>query len=161
MADFDVNKRLKKIIEEHYKMSPFAFSQKYGDNRGVKTSAIIRERNGVSNNMLESIIGAYPEINRNWLLTGEGEMIKKPEPPTEAPAQNVSDNVSIPREAWEVIRDQAASLKAKDEQMNEMIAGFKEKDRQINDVIAMLKDQIKKGEDVGDQRHAAPGAVLG
>ena len=76
MADFNVNRRLKKVIEEHYKMSPFAFSQKYGDNGGVKTSAIIRERNGVSSKMLDLITAAYPEINRAWLLTGEGEMLK-------------------------------------------------------------------------------------
>ena len=76
MADFAVNRRLRKIIEEYYKISPFAFSQKYGDKGGVKTSAIIRERNGVSNKMLELIIESYPDINKNWLLTGEGEMIK-------------------------------------------------------------------------------------
>ncbi len=87
MADFNVNKRLKKIIEEHYKMSPFAFSQKYGDNGGVKTSAIIRERNGVSSKMLDLITAAYPEINRAWLLTGEGEMLKS-DRVTSAPASN-------------------------------------------------------------------------
>lgn len=80
MADFNVNRRLKKVIEEHYKMSPFAFSQKYGDNGGVKTSAIIRERNGVSSKMLDLITAAYPEINRAWLLTGEGEMLKSEQP---------------------------------------------------------------------------------
>lgn len=76
MADFEANRRLKKIIEEDFKMTPFAFSQKYGDNGGVKTSAIMRERNGISSKMLDKIIDAYPEINRSWILTGEGVRIR-------------------------------------------------------------------------------------
>lgn len=76
MADFEINKRLSFLIKEIYKTSPYAFSQKYGDNGGVKTSQIIRERNGLSTQMLGKIIEAYPEINQSWLLTGEGEMLK-------------------------------------------------------------------------------------
>lgn len=37
-----------------------------------------------------------------------------------------TDNVSIPREAWEVIRSQAASLEMKDKQMSEMLMMLKE-----------------------------------
>lgn len=76
MADFEVNRRLKKVITEVYKMTPHKFSVRYDDSGGVKTSQVIRERNGLSNNLLEEILRAYPEINRSWLLTGEGEMIK-------------------------------------------------------------------------------------
>lgn len=75
MADFEINRRLKKLIKDVYKTTPFAFSQKYSDNRGVKTSQVIRERNGLSNKLLEQILQAYPEINRVWLLTGEGNML--------------------------------------------------------------------------------------
>lgn len=76
MADFEVNKRLKKIIEEVYKTTPHKFSMLYNDTGGVKTSQVLRERNGLSSNLLEQILKAYPEINRTWLLTGEGQMIK-------------------------------------------------------------------------------------
>lgn len=77
MADFEVNRRLKKIIVDVYKVSPVEFSKKYNDPKAVKTYNIISERNGVSKNMLDEILGAYPEINRTWLLTGEGEMLKE------------------------------------------------------------------------------------
>lgn len=80
MADFEVNRRLKKLITEYYKVTPFAFSQKYNDNGGVKTSQIMRERNGLSMQLLEQIVKAYPEINRDWLLTGRGEMTKETTP---------------------------------------------------------------------------------
>lgn len=136
----------------------------FAEKIGIKPSQISEMINGkrpISERTIHNVVDSFPDLNFEWLYRGDGDMIKKPEPPTEDPAQNVSDNVIIPREAWEVIRNQAASLKAKDDQMSEMIAGYKEKDRQINDVIAMLKEQMKKGEGVGDYGHAAPGAALG
>jgi len=75
MADFEVNRRLKKLITEVYKTTPHKFSSRYSDTGGVKTSQVLRERNGLSNKLLENILLAYPEINRTWLLTGEGEML--------------------------------------------------------------------------------------
>jgi len=77
MADFEVNRRLKYLITEVFKMTPHKFSLKFNDTGGVKTSQVLRERNGLSNKLLENIIQAYPEINKTWLLTGEGEMLLK------------------------------------------------------------------------------------
>lgn len=76
MADFEINKRLRKLIDEEYKISASAFSAKYNDKGGVKTSQVLRLRNGLSSNLLEQIAAAYPEINKTWLLTGDGEMLK-------------------------------------------------------------------------------------
>lgn len=76
MADLEVNRRLKKLIREIFKESTLSFSSKYNDNNGVKTSQVLRERNGLSSKLLESILEAYPQINRTWLLTGEGEPLK-------------------------------------------------------------------------------------
>lgn len=73
MADLEVNRRLKLLIEDFYKSNPFKFSQKYDDTRGIKTYNIVREVNGLSHKMLDAICNAYPEISRSWLLTGEGE----------------------------------------------------------------------------------------
>lgn len=124
MADFEVNRRLKKIIEEVYNISPYAFSQKYNDKGGVKTSQVLRERNGLSSKLLEQILEAYPDINRTWLLTGEGEMLKNTSSQKEeevTAAENAATMITIPQRVWAVIENQAASLKAKDEQMNRLI----------------------------------------
>ena len=64
MADFNQNKRLKKIITEVYKVSPVEFSKKYRDPKAVKTYNILSERNGISTKMLDEILTAYPEINK-------------------------------------------------------------------------------------------------
>lgn len=93
MADFEVNRRIKKIISDVYKISPVEFSKKYNDPKAVKTYNIISERNGVSKNMLDEILGAYPEINRTWLLTGEGEMLKES---GDKPESNADMSTAIP-----------------------------------------------------------------
>jgi len=76
MADLKVNRRLKYLISEVFNITPHKFSMKYSDKGGVKTSQVIRERNGLSNKLLEEILEAYPEINKTWLLTGEGNPLK-------------------------------------------------------------------------------------
>lgn len=81
MADYEINRRLRKIIEEVYKVSPVEFAKKYQDKKAVKTYNILSERNGVSQKMLVTILEAYPEINKVWLLTGIGEKIINPDTP--------------------------------------------------------------------------------
>jgi len=93
MADFDVNRRLKFLITDVFKVTPHKFSSKYYDNGGVKTSQVLRERNGLSNKLLEDILSAYPDINKTWLLTGEGEPLRNQNNKTnliEDPASNFS-----------------------------------------------------------------------
>lgn len=72
----------------------------------------------------------FPEINNNWLLTGDGDMIEKS---TSTPINN-SNTISMPADVWEVIKNQAESLKTKDAQTTE--------------VIGMLKEQLKKSHTV-------------
>lgn len=136
MADFEVNRRLKKIIEEVYNISPYAFSQKYNDKGGVKTSQVLRERNGLSSKLLEQILEAYPDINRTWLLTGEGEMLKNTSSQKEeevTAAENAATMITIPQSVWAVIENQAASLKARDESL-------KIKDEQMNRLITQIEE---------------------
>lgn len=110
MADLDVNRRLKYLIEEIYKISALSFSSKYNDKGGVKTSQILRERNGVSSKMIELILSAYPEINRTWLLTGEGEMFKKKEQKKQI--DNNSENITIPREVFDLMVSQQKTIES-------------------------------------------------
>lgn len=136
MADFEVNRRLKKIIREVYNISPYAFSQKYNDKGGVKTSQVLRERNGLSSKLLEQILEAYPEINRIWLLTGEGEMLKNTSSQKEeevTAAENAAAMITIPQSVWAVIENQAASLKARDESL-------KIKDEQMDRLITQIEE---------------------
>lgn len=61
----------------NYQLNPKSFSEKIGLDR---PQAIYDIQNGKTKNisakMADKIISAFPEIDRSWLLTGEGNMLK-------------------------------------------------------------------------------------
>lgn len=137
MADYNQNKRLRKLIEEVFNMSPVEFAKKYNDPKAVKTYNILSERNGISNNMLEEITNAYPSINKIWLLTGEGDPIKDSLP-------------SIPKDDFIRIESEVFSNKILEMFSNGEIYSksfVEEKDRQITDlnrIIGSLQEKIRE-----------------
>lgn len=62
----------------HYQLNPKSFSEKIGLDR---PQAIYDIQSGKTKNisakMADKIISAFPEIDRSWLLTGEGNMLKE------------------------------------------------------------------------------------
>jgi len=42
----------------------------------AKLTHLKTNRNSVSNKMINSLISFFPDVNKTWLLTGEGEMLK-------------------------------------------------------------------------------------
>lgn len=74
----DVRQRIKHILGLK-QTNITAISKKIG----LKQNTLSRQINGdttVSANTLLSIIGLYPDINLDWLITGEGEMLKSTTP---------------------------------------------------------------------------------
>ena len=51
------------------------FAHHIGLSRGENLYQIKRGNNGISLNLAERIVTHFPQINRLWLLTGEGEML--------------------------------------------------------------------------------------
>lgn len=94
-------------------------------------------------------IGNKFGVDVEWIMNGLGEMLKSA---AQAAPLAATDTITMPREAWEVIRDQAASLKAKD-------VSLERKDKQIDEMLAMLRQKIEKGEDAGYHGHAATRAA--
>lgn len=113
---------------------------KFAENVGLSKGFANNVGDSIRADNLTKISAIYPELNTVWLLTGAGQMLNTPSQEGISPTKQAGE-ISIPQEAWAIIRDQAASLKAKDEQMNK--------------VIAMLEEQLnKKGEGVGNARAA-------
>ena len=163
-----VKERLKFFLRSK-KISEKAF----GELIGVSSGYVSAMRTSIQPDKLTRIAKCFPELNTDWLMTGEGEMLK-----TDTPKSGVSTEeggvISIPRDAWEVIRNQSASLKAKDEQLGMLAASLKAKDDQINTLISQSKSEreetvqalkntisilekelAKKGEDAGYPSHVA------
>ena len=72
-----MHERLKKWMESEG-LKPSVFADIIGVNRAT-ISHILSDRNKPSIDFLEKLLNAYPNINANWLITGDGYMLTKNE----------------------------------------------------------------------------------
>lgn len=86
----NIQERLKALIE-HYELSVNAFARRIGYNQS-NLSKILAGKRDFNNNLENAICREFPEINRGWLLKGDGEMLKH----LEAVIYNAREIVTIP-----------------------------------------------------------------
>ena len=98
------------------------FEEKVGLSRGL----ISKVKGNISLNSLKKITDRYPELNENWLRTGEGEMIKSNHQRNEV--QNNSgiagiqgDENQITNGSNELHKTYLEMLRKKDEQIDRLI----------------------------------------
>ena len=75
---------------------------------------------------IDKISKTFPEINKDWLMTGKGYMLNEG-------ASNNNGVVEISAEAWNVIKKQADSLASKDRQVEELISILKKANVRADD----------------------------
>lgn len=99
--------RLKELIEKDYHTTPAKFARKWGDERAQILYNVFSGTNNITNNLLDKICTAYPEINRAWILTGQGE--KFIDPTTAPDAEQRTRDVEIER-LQEIIASQQRTI---------------------------------------------------
>lgn len=72
-----VSERVGQYIERK-SISYYAFENSLGASRGSISKAV-KEGKSIGSNVLETIMNVYSDINPNWLLTGQGEMLTNAE----------------------------------------------------------------------------------
>lgn len=70
-----VSDRIEAIMR-HFGKNKNSFSSDIGLTNNVTIGRIVNENRNPSFEVLQKIAIAYPEVNFNWLLTGEGSMLK-------------------------------------------------------------------------------------
>lgn len=70
-----INQRIRQIIS-YYKISDKDFAESIGVPQTTLSNIFIRN-NYPKSDVLVSILGTYNEISSEWLMRGEGEMIKR------------------------------------------------------------------------------------
>lgn len=76
---FTVMKEVIIKLLEHSKLNVKQFSEKLGMKRAQAIYDIMSGKTKrISEKLASQIISEFPEINKTWLLTGEGEMFVKP-----------------------------------------------------------------------------------
>lgn len=108
--------RLDKYLK-HKGISDYSFSKNTGNSDGFlrgsrKTSSSLTDKTR------EKIFAAYPDLNKIWLLTGEGDMFNGEAPPTKDPV--------------------ALSRKEKEELLQQEVNELKEQLKRANKVIEHL-----------------------
>ena len=92
---------------------------------GLSNGAVDKMGANTRHSTVDKISKIFPEINRDWLMTGKGNMLN----------EGASNNgvVEISAEAWNVIKKQADSLASKDRQVEELISILKKANVRADD----------------------------
>ena len=92
---------------------------------GLSNGAVDKMGANTRHSTVDKISKTFPEINRDWLMTGKGNMLN----------EGASNNgvVEISAEAWNVIKKQADSLASKDRQVDELISILKKANVRADD----------------------------
>ena len=123
--------------------------RKFEANCGLSNGFADKVGDSIRTNNLNKISNIYPELNTNWLKTGEGEMLKpqhnkvqdsKIQNSTVQQGNNITNNdLTAIKELMSPI---FSLMEKKDEQILEVlkiIDVLKSKDEQINKLIAMVE----------------------
>lgn len=115
-----IKDRINRIIQQN-RITKAEFEKKCGMSNGY-VNAI---RNSVGALKLEQILKAFPDLNREWLLYGEGEMLKS------QPHVINSNNTNSSINESSTISKLIEMIEAKDKQLAE-------KDKQIESLLKLL-----------------------
>lgn len=72
----EINDRILKIID-YERLNNNSFSKKIGVNPQTMHTIVKEKKTKPSFDVLNKILISFPEIDANWLLTGDGEMFKQ------------------------------------------------------------------------------------
>lgn len=137
-------KRIKKVINwlifREVAENERALSEILGYTKS-SFSQIVNGKVPLSEKFVKKLCQLDENINEVWVSKGEGEMFK-------ANNLNSENSLSIPRDVWTVLQQQAASLAAKD--------------KQVDDLMNLLKEQIESSKKINAPREdAATSAAVG
>lgn len=103
----------------------------FEDTCGMSNGYINAMRKGLGHEKLNNVLSAYPKLNRDWLLYGEGEMLKGGVIQNNEQGDNISgQSVTVSKADTDALLD---ALKRKDEQLSKS-------QEQIDELIGIIKN---------------------
>lgn len=113
-----INKKIKKIREHFCNDSNIEFSKIMGESRQAVNNWI-RDGYSVGNGVLYKILEKFPQVNKEWLFDGEGEMLKSDNTQVSEPQTMYGNNevVSLLKEQISDLKDTVA---LKDREINNL-----------------------------------------
>jgi hypothetical protein len=80
---------------------------KFEENVGLSRGFVHRLNDNITLKTLKKIMESYPELNEEWLKTGEGEMLKPKIQPDVLQNSNNINSITVSKKAWDLIEKQA------------------------------------------------------
>ena len=130
IINYEIRERVLQVCR-YLSVSPNKLSQ----DSGMSREYIRLMKDYANADFLRYIFRTYPQINLVWLITGEGEMIKR-----QSNIINSDDYITIPKEVWDIIKKQSDDLRAQ-------IEILEKRDEQINELISMIKKDHARATD--------------
>ncbi len=98
----DINQSIADLLKA-LDITPYQMAKKLGYNNGDKIYNIINRKNKPGFDTLHDILKHYPEVSADWLLRGEGSMLKEASSKDTAITPQVPEVVTLyrPMEDWE------------------------------------------------------------
>lgn len=129
-----VKKRLKDFIKSQ-KMTISGFEKDINVSNGYVNSI----SKGIGGEVLLSILEKSPNLNINWLLTGEGFMLKEPVPPAVSSSQSQEND----NEVVALLKENNATLKDQLRDKERILTFQEERIKNLEQEILNLKKQTK------------------
>jgi transcriptional regulator with XRE-family HTH domain len=138
--------RLKEFID-YKKLKVSTFEKKVGMSN-ASISKPLKSGGTIGADKLENIVQIFPELNTEWLLTGKGEMIKKPQPyPPAEKYSELEDELQDYKNRFVLMEKEIEDLhrlvKEKDVRIEEKEKQLGEKDLQIRELLGLLNKKNK------------------
>lgn len=136
MNDIQLIARIKRVMDS-MGMNVSEFSRLTDINQS-NMSSMLNGKRKIGDAIINKIVLSF-DINKDWLLTGEGEMKKESNSIVSEPMVSYGEKgsikeITIPLDVWEVIKMQAKSLEKRDSQIDELISLLKDSKKDTADI---------------------------
>ena len=136
------------LIMKHYGMKQRPFAIKVGVSPQTLNTTIVNDTKP-SLSLIQDILRAFPEVSAEWLVLGDGDMIK---PPKEGENWKVTEFIPVPNKEVEQLEDHIKTLKELNELLREKIRVM-EAEKKVAPVVPygfMAAESLTKNETASD-----------
>jgi DNA-binding XRE family transcriptional regulator len=138
------SEKINKLLE-HFSLNPSDFAKVVGLRYAQNIYDIQKDKVDISKQIAAKITTAFPEINKNWLLTGEGEMMKIDKSENNV---NGNNNISVAGKGNKVNSDVLLSIielqKGYQEMMKASQIHLSESQTQMNRLLSIIEQLNNK-----------------
>jgi len=150
--DNEINLRIKEIRTRLCDGNNTDFAGRVGESPQTTSNWMGREGAGID--VIGKVLKAFPEVCGDWLLTGDGNMLKNEPSATSAPDNQKFDFERIMQENEEVIRTSMSAMQSMAKSHERMTdatldmikrneAEFDEREKHLREMLDMMKEQVK------------------